>query len=80
MSIKEFFTKLNVLTKYAPRVASIDMRMMEFFLRGLKLDITKDVVIGDHAPISYSKALSHILRLEAIKQKMVREECYISLC
>lgn len=39
MSVKEFFTKLNALAKYALRVVSINMGKMKVFFWEFKLNI-----------------------------------------
>lgn len=43
------------------------MGKIKVFLKGFKLNIVKDVMIGDHALRSYSKAIGRTLRLEAIE-------------
>lgn len=45
------------------------MGKIEVLLRGFKLSIAKDVIMGDHAFRSYSEAIGRALRLEAIKAK-----------
>lgn len=67
MLVKELFTKLNCLAKYALEVASLDHDKLKVFFGKLRLDITKDVMIGDNPPKSLSEVLGRILRLKAIR-------------
>lgn len=54
MTVKEFSIKLNSLAKYPLRVASLDKGKLEDFLRGLRLDIAKDVMMGENPHRSLS--------------------------
>lgn len=48
MTVKKFSTKLNSLAKYALGVANSDRGKLLVFLRGLRFDIMKDVIMGDN--------------------------------
>lgn len=48
MLAKEYSNKLDVLAKYASRVANIKLGRIKIFLGWLKLDIDKDIVIREH--------------------------------
>lgn len=73
MSKKEYFTKLNTLAKYALGVANTNMSKIEVLFGGLKSNIAKDVIMGDHASWSYLDALSKVLKLNAMRQRMAKE-------
>lgn len=53
-----FSTKLNGLTKNALRVSSTNKSKIRIFNNRLQSDITKDMMIGDHALSFYSNVLS----------------------
>lgn len=58
MSMREFLIKLNSLAKYAPNMANSKKGELDVFLERLKLEITKDIMIGDNSPKISSKVLS----------------------
>lgn len=60
MIIKEFYIRLNALTKYTPRVVSTVEGKMKVFISGLRSDIAKDVMIKDYTSSTYLKALSKV--------------------
>lgn len=68
MIIREFSTKLNSLAKYALGVANSDRGKLEVFLRWLRSDITKNVMMGVNPPKSFSLDLHKALRSETMKQ------------
>lgn len=67
MIVRKFFTKLNFLAKYAPKVTSSDKGKFEEFLGKLRLDITKDVMKGNNPSKSLSEALGRALRSKAMR-------------
>lgn len=67
MAIKDFSTKLNFFTKYVLGITSSNWGKLEVFLDRLKLDIAKDVILGDNPPKYILKALGTLLRLEAMR-------------
>lgn len=46
---------------------------MKIFINEFRLNITKNVLIRDKPPRLYIKVFSKALRLEVMRQKMVRE-------
>lgn len=52
---------------------NIGVGTLEVFLRKVRSDIAKDGMMGDNALRSFSNALGRVLRLEAMKQRMVKE-------
>lgn len=74
MTVTEFSTKLNVVVQYNLGVANIDTSKIEILFNKLRSNISKDVLIRNNPPISYSKALSRALRLKVIRQKIVKEK------
>lgn len=63
---------MNALAKYASRVIRKNIGKIEIFNGGFRSNISKDVMIRDYAPRSYSKALSRALRIKTMRQKMTR--------
>lgn len=57
MLVGEFLTKLNLLAKYAPRVANLDRGKLDVFIEELRLDINKDAMMGDNPPKNFLEAL-----------------------
>lgn len=57
MSVREFFTKLSSLSKYVLSIASSDRDKLDVFLSRLRLDIAKDIMIGDNPLKSLLEAL-----------------------
>lgn len=58
VTVKEFSTRFNSLAKYVVGVDSLDRGKLEIFLKRFKLDILKDVLMGDN----HSRFLSKTLR------------------
>lgn len=65
---------MNALAKYALGITNIDKGKIEAFVSGLKSNIANDVMIGDHAPNTYLKALSKAQRLKAMRLKITNEQ------
>lgn len=60
MIVKEYSTRFNTLVVYALGVASKTKGEREIFIKRLRSDIA-NVIIGYHAPNSYTKALSRAM-------------------
>lgn len=58
MSLKDFSASLDALAKYALAMTSTNPSKIDIFLSGLRSDITKDVMMGDHTFRSHLEALS----------------------
>lgn len=72
MYAKEYSKKLNALAKYTLEVTSTNMGRWRSFL-GTKIEHSKDVIMGYHAPKSYSKALSRTLRSKTMRERMTKK-------
>lgn len=46
--MRDFLTKLNSSTKYAPSVAILEKDKLNMFMGGLRPDIAKDTMMGDN--------------------------------
>lgn len=66
MTVKEFFTKLNLLAQCTSKVISIDKGKIKIFINGLRSDIAKGVSTRDNPLRSYTKALGRVFRSEVI--------------
>lgn len=53
MLVKEFLTKLNLLAKYTLGMANSGRGKLNIFIRDLRLDIAKDVIILDNLPMTF---------------------------
>lgn len=73
MTIKEFFTKLNSLAQYALGVANTNKGKMKIFIKKLKADIIKDMLIGDKPLKSYTEAVGRVQQSKAITMRMAKE-------
>lgn len=47
---------------------------LDAFIRGLRLDIAKKMMMLDNPPKNFSKALDQALRYENIRQRMARDK------
>lgn len=70
MTINE---RLNAIAWYALRVTITNKGKMKILINRLRLDITKDVLIGDNLPKLYLEALSITQRLKTLRSRMTSE-------
>lgn len=73
MSVKVFSTKLNSLAKCAPSMANLEKNKLDMFMKRLRLDITKDVIMNNNPPKTFLEDLSQVLRSETMTQCIVRD-------
>lgn len=75
MSVREFSTKLNSLAKYALRMVNSERGTLDMFIRGLRPNITRDVIIRDNPHRTFLEAFDLALRSKAIaKNRELSEE------
>ena len=68
-SVKEYSTKFNQLSQYAPEIASTEMGRMQKFVYGLDPEIARDVMTGVQPPRTYAEALDRALRAEVFVRR-----------
>ena len=62
MSIAEYVTKFDVLSRFAPTIVPIDdVRKMKF-MHGLRIEIARQIDSGKEGPESYADVVQHALR------------------
>lgn len=65
--VREFSTKLNSLAKYALDITSSQRNKLDMFMRELRPDITKVVMMRENPPKTFLEALAITLGFETIR-------------